>query len=146
MLVYLMDWKKLNLCDSVLFVVYDVILINNARLRANGNHGEHLLDLSKRLCSRGKNLPRNSQLVKPIDCAESGLIAIRFSILNALISRKDVDGRKKGLSNVVRRARGCKPRMKVDRSAVVRRINAMCIVHHTYMTYMNICIVEYTHT
>lgn len=65
--------------------------------------------------------------------AESGLIAIRLSILNALISRKDVDEReeKKGhrlLSGA--RVWVCKPRMKVDISAVVRRINAMHCAPH----------------
>lgn len=72
--------------------------VNNVRLTANGNRGAHLLDLSKRLYSRiAENLSRNSRPPDKTDWprAESGLIAIHLSILNALISRKDVNEREK---------------------------------------------------
>lgn len=85
--------------------MHAVIAINNVRLKANGNHDEHLLDLSV-VHARGEFTPK-FPTGKPIGRAESGLIAIRLSILNALISRKDVDERKKRLPSVVRRACGC---------------------------------------
>jgi len=114
--------------------MYDVIAINNVRLKANGNHDEHLLDLSKRLCSRGVNLSRNFPTGKTdrpcgIWPRSNSLLDIKCFNIEKRCGRE----KKKAFECCPASLWVCKPRMKVDRSAVVRRINAMCIVNHTHI-------------